>query len=159
VRSLKDSIKPGDSATREMWGIRTFLSSLETCAKVPNLAAPLLSASAFFFLMYAGAWRLVCSQLLGAAGPGGGLEPPTTRRVLALAFGLGALTSGMCRMRRSSGGTVRLLTAAVSSSRTSGVALGACSRRSCCMRWLTVCVPAGDDTVAGARELCNEGWT
>ena len=142
-----------------MWGIRTFLPSLETRAKVPNLAAPLLSASAFFFLIYAGACRLVCSQLLGAAGPGGGLVPPMTRRVLALAFGFGALTSGMCRIRRNSGGTVRLLTADVSSSRAWGVALGACSRRSCCMRWLTVGDSEGDDEAAGARELCNDGWT
>lgn len=82
-----------------------------------------------------------------------------TLRARVLAFGLGALTSGMCNMRRSSGGTVRLLTTDVSSSRCSGVALGACSRRSCCMRWLTVWGSDDDEEEAGERELCSDGWT
>jgi len=131
-------------------------SSFVTLASVANLTAP-FSDSAFFFFIYAGACRLVCNQLEGAAGPGGGLTPPMTLRVRVFAFGLGALTSGMCRMRRSSGGTVRLLTTEVSSSRCSGVALGACSRRSCWMRWLTVWGSDDEDEDAGERELCSEG--
>lgn len=74
--------------------------------------------------MYAGAWRLCSSQLLGAAGPGGGLVAPRTLRPRVPAFGLGALTSGILRIRRNSGGTVRL-TPDAASSRCSGVGRGA----------------------------------
>jgi hypothetical protein len=136
-------------------GSRTLNSSSVTLARVPNLAACL--APDFFFI-YAGACRLACNQLVGAAGPGGGLASPIRRRVLVFAFGLGALISGMCNMRRNSGGTVRLTTD-VSSSRCSGVGRGACSRRSWCMRWLTDCGSEGVDEEAVDRELCKEGWT
>jgi hypothetical protein len=94
---------------------------------------------------------------VGAAGPGRGLAAPLTRGVLVPAFGLGALTSGMCRIRLSSGGTVRLLTSDVMSSLCSAVARGACSRRNCAMRWLTDWGTEGAED-AVARELWSEGW-
>jgi hypothetical protein len=65
----------------------------------------------------------------------------------------------MRSMRRNSGGTVRLLTADVSSSRCCGVARGACSRRSWCMRSLTDCGSEGVDEEAEERELWSDGWT
>jgi hypothetical protein len=101
----------------------------------------------------------MCSQLLGAAGPGGGLAPPVAlMRILVPAFGLGALTSGMCKMRRRSGGTVRLLTTEAISFLCSIVARGVCSRRSWAMRWLTVWGSAGAEEIV-ARELWSDGCT
>lgn len=81
--------------------------------------------------------------------------PPGTLRVRVPAFGLGALTSGMCRMRRSSGGTVRL-TPTVSSSLCSGVGRDACSRRSC---WIRAFTDGGSEGPDGGedRVLWREG--
>lgn len=102
---------------------------------------------------------LLSSQLLGAAGPGGGRPPARHGRLDRVpGFGKGASTSAMCRMRRKSGGMVRVVTTSVTSSLLSDVALGVCSRRSWAMRWFTV---RGSAEVEGGgeRELCSDGCT
>jgi hypothetical protein len=137
---------------------RTLESSSVTRARWLNRDA---ARSPGFFqpysLVWFGAYLLLRSQLVGAAGPGGGLVPPGPLvRNLVPAFGFGALTSGICSIRLRSGGTVRLLTTECISFLCSIVARGACSRRKCAMRWFTVCGSDGAED-AVARELCRDG--
>jgi hypothetical protein len=111
------------------------------------------------FLKLFGACLLDNSQLLGVAGPGGGRGPCCgARRERRPALGRGASTSVIFNILRSAGGTVRCVITSVISFLLSGVVRGACSFRSCCMRWFTVwgsVAPAEDE----ARELWREGWT
>lgn len=82
--------------------------------------------------VWAGAWRLCCSQLVGGAGPGGGLAvPPGTLRV-------------------------RVPAPTVSSSLCSGVGRDACSRRSC---WIRAFTDGGSEGPDGGedRVLWREG--
>ena len=105
--------------------------NLPTAASCPNLV-----------LTPFGACRLPLSQLLGAAGPGGGLSPARNRR-REPGLGGGASTSAICSRRRRCGGTVRWDTTSVNSFMRSGVGRGVCSRRSWEMRSLTDCGAAG----------------
>lgn len=84
--------------------LHTLNSSLWTFASLQIRPTPLPYPSYVRdFLAYSGAHLLRLSQLVGAAGPGGGLSP-CNRRLPG--FGLGASTSAMCRMRLRSGGTL-----------------------------------------------------
>ena len=73
-------------------------------------------------------------------------------------FGRGGSISGIFKICRNAGGTVRCVTTSVISFHLSGLGLGACSRRSWFIRSLTVLGAEG--VVEGeALELSKDGWT
>ena len=72
-------------------------------------------------------------------------------------FGRGGSTSGIFKICRSAGGTVRCVTTSVISFHLSGLGLGVCSRRNWLIRSLTV---LGAGAVEGEDlELSKDGWT
>lgn len=73
-------------------------------------------------------------------------------------FGRGGSTSGIFKICRSAGGTVRCVTTSVISFHLSVLGLGACSRRRWFIRSLTVLGVEG--AVEGEDlELSKDGWT
>jgi hypothetical protein len=142
--------------------VYTLNSSSCSRASAHHPAAPCSSPPRYFLALrtLSDACLLASNQLLGAAGPDGDLAP--VRRALRIpGFGAGGSVSAICRRRRNSGGTVRCVTRSVISFLLSAVALGASSRRNCCMRSLTVWGGGGVDADAfeRERELWSDGCT